>query len=108
MPMDGLTLGFLARELRETLRDGRVERVTQPEKDMLVLLIRAQGKNHRLLLSAAPAFARVHLTGVAYQNPLDAPMFCMLMRKHLTGGRIACIEQLGGDRILRLVIENKD
>ena len=55
MPMDGLTLGFLARELRETLRDGRVERVTQPEKDMLVLLIRAQGKNHRLLLSAAPA-----------------------------------------------------
>ena len=108
MPMDGLTLGFLARELRETLRDGRVEKVTQPEKDMLVLLIRAQGKNHRLLLSAAPAFARVHLTGVAYQNPPDAPMFCMLMRKHLTGGRIACIEQLGGDRILRLVIENKD
>lgn len=108
MPMDGLTLGFIARELQETLRDARVEKVTQPEKDMLVLLLRAQGKNHRLILSAAPAFARVHLTQATYQNPLDAPMFCMLMRKHLTGGRVTAIEQLGGDRVLRLTIENKD
>lgn len=108
MPMDGLTLGFIARELQETLRDARVEKVTQPEKDMLVLLLRAQGKNHRLILSAAPSFARVHLTQATYQNPLDAPMFCMLMRKHLTGGRVTAIEQLGGDRVLRLTIENKD
>ena len=47
MPMDGLTLGFMARELREALQDGRVEKVSQPEKDMLVLTIRAQGKNHK-------------------------------------------------------------
>ena len=104
MPMDGLTLGFLARELQETLRDGRVEKVTQPEKDMLVLLIRVQGKNHRLLLSAAPSFARAHLTQAAYQNPMDAPMFCMLMRKHLQGGHLLGIEQLGGYRILKLTI----
>lgn len=108
MPMDGLTLGFIARELQETLRDARVEKVTQPEKDMLVLLLRSQGKNHRLILSAAPSFARVHLTEASYQNPMDAPMFCMLMRKHLTGGRVTAIEQLGGDRVLRLTIENKD
>ena len=108
MPMDGLTLGFMARELQETLRDGRVEKVTQPEKDMLVLLIRAQGKNHKLLLSAAPSFARAHLTNANYQNPADAPMFCMLMRKHLQGGRLAGLEQLGGDRVLKLTIENKD
>ena len=86
MPMDGLTLGFIARELQENLQDGRIEKVTQPEKDMLVLLIRALGKNHKLLLSAAPSFARAHLTGASYQNPPDAPMFCMLMRKHLQGG----------------------
>ena len=55
MPMDGLTLGFIARELKNTLLDGRIEKVNQPEKDMLVLLIRAQGKNHKLLLSAAPS-----------------------------------------------------
>ena len=71
MPMDGLTLGFIARELQETLRDARVEKVTQPEKDMLVLLLRAQGKNHKLILSAAPSFARVHLTAASYQNPME-------------------------------------
>ena len=108
MPFDGLTLGFMARELRETLEDGRIERVNQPEKDMLVLLIRAQGKNRRLLLSAAPSFARAHLTDTAYQNPLDAPMFCMLMRKHLQGGRITEIRQLDGDRVLKITVENKD
>lgn len=108
MPMDGLTLGFMARELKEALLDGRIEKVTQPEKDMLVLLIRAQGKNHRLLLSAAPSFARAHLTQNAYQNPADAPMFCMLMRKHLQAGRITSLEQLGGDRVLKITVENKD
>ena len=108
MPMDGLTLGFMARELREALQDGRVEKVSQPEKDMLVLVIRTQGKNHKLLLSAAPSFARAHLTGANYQNPADAPMFCMLMRKHLQGGRLTGLEQLGGDRVLKLTIENKD
>ena len=108
MPMDGLTLGFMARELRETLTDGRIEKVSQPEKDMLVLVIRAQGKNHKLLLSAAPSFARAHLTDANYQNPADAPMFCMLMRKHLQGGRLTNLEQLGGDRVLVLTIENKD
>ena len=108
MPMDGLTLGFMARELRETLSDGRIEKVSQPEKDMLVLVVRAQGKNYKLLLSAAPSFARAHLTDANYQNPADAPMFCMLMRKHLQGGRLTGLEQLGGDRVLKLTIENKD
>ena len=108
MPMDGLTLGFMARELRETLGDGRIEKVSQPEKDMLVLVVRAQGKNYKLLLSAAPSFARAHLTDANYQNPADAPMFCMLMRKHLQGGRLTSLEQLGGDRVLKLTIENKD
>ena len=108
MPMDGLTLGFMARELREALRDGRIEKVTQPEKDMLVLVIRAQGKNHKLLLSAAPSFARAHLTEANYQNPADAPMFCMLMRKHLQAGHITALEQVGGDRVLKITMENKD
>ena len=54
MPMDGLTLGFMARELKETLNGGKIEKVNQPEKDMLVLLIHAQGKNHKLLLPQRP------------------------------------------------------
>ncbi len=108
MPMDGLTLGFIARELKDALMDGRVEKVSQPEKDMLLLLIRAQGKNQKVLLSAAPSFPRAHLTKQNYANPPEAPMFCMLLRKHLTGGRITQLEQLNGDRILRIVIESKD
>ena len=108
MPMDGLTLGCIARELQNTLLDGRIEKVNQPEKDMLVLLVRAQGKNHKLLLSAAPSFSRAHITEASYQNPPDAPMFCMLMRKHLQSGRITGIAQMGGDRVLKITVENKD
>ena len=57
MPMDGLTLGFIARELQETLRDARVEKVTQPEKDMLLLALRNNGQNYKLILSASPSLA---------------------------------------------------
>ena len=108
MPLDGLTLGFMARELHAALAGARIERVTQPEKDMLLLLLRSGGKNHKLLLSASPSFARAHLTQAQFVNPLDAPMFCMLMRKHITGGRLAAVRQLSGDRVLLLEIEAQD
>lgn len=108
MPTDGLLIGYLARELNDALAGGRIDRVTQPEKDMLLLLVRAGGQNARLILSASPAYARAHLTSQSYLNPPDAPMFCMLMRKHLVGGRILSIEQVSGDRILRITIENRD
>ena len=108
MPLDGLTLGMMVRELDEKLRDGRIEKISQPERDMLILVIRSQGKNHKLLLSAAPSFARIHLTEAAYQNPLDAPMFCMLMRKHLQSGRLIGISQLNGDRVVKILVESKD
>ena len=62
MPMDGVMLGFVARELDEKLRDGRVDRVIQPERDEIHLLIRAQGVNHRLVLSASANAARIHLS----------------------------------------------
>ena len=96
MPLDGLTMGFLAREM-QALTGGRIDRVSQPEKDMVVLLIRAEGKNCRLLISASPSMTRFHLTDEVYQNPPDAPMFCMLLRKYLTGGRVVSVEQLFGD-----------
>lgn len=108
MPMDGLTLGFLVRELTEQLPDGRVEKVYQPEKDMLILGIRTNGKGKKLLLSASPSCPRVHLTEQNYPNPVEAPMFCMLMRKHLTGAKLLDIEQVSSDRVLRLSFENRD
>ena len=108
MPLDGLTLGFMARELHAALAGARIERVNQPEKDMLVLLLRNNGKNYKLILSASPSFARAHLTEGQFTNPLNAPMFCMLMRKHLTGGKILAARQLNGDRVLLLEIEAQD
>ncbi|MBQ9197621.1 MAG: NFACT family protein [Clostridia bacterium] len=108
MPLDGLTLGFIANELHAALAGARIERVNQPEKDMLLLLLRNNGKNYKLILSASPSFARAHLTEGQFVNPLNAPMFCMLMRKHLTGGKVLAVRQLNGDRILLIEIEAQD
>ena len=108
MPMDGLTLGFVARELNGKLVGGRVDKIAQPEKDILTLIIRSQGENHRLLLCASPNNARAHLTYQALSNPMEPPMFCMLMRKHLQGGRVTGVRQVGGDRVLHVEIENAD
>lgn len=105
MPMDGLTAGFAARELNEILRGGRIDRITQPERDTVVLVIRAGGVNHRLLLSASPNNARCHLTMGTYSNPLEPPALCMLMRKQLTGARISEIRQIGGDRIIHVEMD---
>ncbi len=105
MPMDGFTLSFMADELRQALVGGRVERVNQPERDALLLLVRSQGKNHKLLLSANADQARAQLTAQAYENPAQPPMFCMLMRKHLQGARIVDIAQWRGDRVLTITLE---
>ena len=107
MPMDGFTLSFLTRELRGVLLGGRVDKVNQPERDALVLLIRSGG-NHRLLLSANANQARVQLTAQTYENPAEPPMFCMLMRKHLLGSRIVELRQVAGDRILAISFDCLD
>jgi predicted ribosome quality control (RQC) complex YloA/Tae2 family protein len=108
MPMDGLTLQFVARELNGKLTQGRIDKVAQPEKDELVLTIRSQGENHRLLLCASPNNARAHLIYQNLSNPMEPPMFCMLMRKHLLGGHVLSVKQIGGDRVLHVEIENAD
>ena len=102
MPMDGVMLGFAARELQERLIGGRVDRVVQPERDVIVLFIRSQGENEKLLLSASAQSARAHLTQLTPLSPQEPPAFCMLLRKQLAGGRVAAVEQLRGDRILSI------
>ena len=104
MPMDGVMLGFVARELQDKLTDGRIDKIIQPERDEIHLLIRAQGKNHRLVMSASASSARVHLTQESVIAPMDPPMFCMLLRKYLGGGRIREVRQIDGDRILEMDI----
>lgn len=102
MPFDGLTLGFVARELNEKLLGGRVDRVVQPEKDTVILTLRAGNENHRLLLCASPNNARCHLSQISFPNPLEPPTFCMLLRKQLLGGRLTGVNQVGGDRVLHV------
>ena len=108
MPMDGFTLSYMRRELLCALKGGRVDKVNQPERDALVLLIRCGGGNHRLLLSANANQARAQLTRQSYENPAEPPMFCMLMRKHLLGARVADVRQVAGDRILTVVFDCLD
>ncbi|MGN0801962.1 MAG: NFACT family protein [Candidatus Faecivicinus sp.] len=108
MPLDGITLGFMADELSQALVGGRIDRVTQPERDELILTIRNNGKNMLLLLSASAGCARAHLTAQKKTGTLEPPALCMLMRKHVTGGRIAAIRQIHCDRILEIEIEHYD
>ena len=108
MPLDGMTLGFVCRELAARLVGGRVDRVQQPERDELHLLIRSQGENHRLLLCAGAHHARLHLTDFGKANPMEPPMFCMLLRKYLQGGRIAFIRRVAGDRIVEIGVDALD
>ena len=107
MPLDGLTLGYAVREM-QFLIGGRIDRATQPEKDMVVLLIRSDNRNVKLLLSASPAMARFHISQETFVNPDQAPMFCMLLRKYLIGGRIVSIAQPYGDRAVCIIVNNRD
>ena len=108
MAMDGLTLSFMARELRELLVGGRVDKANQPERDLILLLIRNKGGNHRLLLSAGANNARAQMTGQSIENPAEPPVFCMLIRKHLSGCRISAVDQLGCDRVLTFTFQCMD
>ena len=108
MPMDGLTLGFAVREMNALLMGGRIDKITQPEKDTVIILIRAGSENRRLLLCASPNNARCHLTNATYPNPLEPPMFCMLLRKQLLGGRIIGLAQQQGDRVVHVDIDVVD
>ena len=108
MPMDGLMLSFVTRELEETLIGGRVDKVTQPEPETVILALRSRNTNYRLLLSAHPVSARCHLTRAAFTNPPEPPVFCMLMRKHLSGSRLKAIRQIDGDRQIRFIFDGTD
>lgn len=102
MPLDGMSLHALARELNGLLAGGRVEKALQPEKDEIHLIIRSQYQNYRLVMSASANHPRVLITAQSKANPLQAPMFCMLLRKRLSGASVLSITQPGMERILEM------
>jgi len=102
MPLDALCLSAAAEELRNNLIGCRVDKVQQPERDVILLSIRGENGPCRLLISAGSGTARVHLTTMNRENPAEPPMFCMLLRKHLVGARILAVEQPEMERLFLL------
>lgn len=108
MPLDAITITALRRELWEKLKGAKIDKVQQPERDMLVLSLRGKTGNFRLLLAAGAGNARVHITRESMENPAEPPMFCMLLRKHLVGARIAALEQPDHERMLVFHLDTRD
>ncbi len=108
MPLDAATLTGLVSELRPTVEGAKIDKIFQPGRDELVLQLRSAGGNCKLLLSANPAHPRIQLTEVNRENPANPPMFCMLLRKHLSSARIRAIVQPPMERVVDLELEALD
>lgn len=108
MPLDAICLSGLTRELQSRLTGAKIDKIQQPERDMLLFTLRAQGENLRLLIALGTGNARVHLTRASFENPAEPPMFCMLLRKHLVGARIVSLTQPEGERLLRFELDTRD
>ncbi|MBR4657117.1 MAG: NFACT family protein [Oscillospiraceae bacterium] len=109
MPLDAIFLSALTAELNESLPGARIDKVQQPERDSVLLQVRSQSAgNRKLLLSASSNHPRIHYTEAKYENPAQPPMFCMLLRKHLAGGRVVSLRQLPLERAVELCVESAD
>ena len=108
MSFDGFFLHHMTEELRHELVGGRIQKINQPFEQELVLQIRSNRKNHKLLLSAHSVFGRVQLTETTFENPAIPNTFIMVMRKYLQGAVIEAIQQVENDRILEISVSNKN
>ncbi|CAM3744137.1 Rqc2 family fibronectin-binding protein [Mesobacillus thioparans] len=108
MSFDGLFTRAITHELSSMLKGGRINKIHQPFKNEIILAVRANGVNHKLLLSAHPSYARVQITNEQYDNPNEPPMFCMLLRKHLEGFIIEDIKQAGLDRMIIFEVKGRN
>lgn len=108
MPLDALCLSGVVAELKPILTGAKIDKVHQPGRDEMILALRLGRGNGRLLLSASPNHPRLQMTELSRENPDAPPMFCMLLRKHLMGGRILSVEQPHLERIVELRLEVLD
>ncbi|HEX2927032.1 MAG TPA: NFACT RNA binding domain-containing protein [Ruminiclostridium sp.] len=106
MPFDGIVTKCIVSELNDLLSGGRIDKVFQPEGDEIVLLVRSKGQNYRLVASANASNPRLHITTVQKENPAIPPVFCMLMRKHVSGGKLLDISFHDYERVITLNIES--
>lgn len=108
MSYDGIVTRAVVNELNKKLVGGRVDKIYQQEKDELTFTIYNNGMNHKLLISASSSTPRLYLTKLTFKNPETPPVFCMLLRKHLIGGHILNVRQVGLDRVIILTFSGTD
>lgn len=108
MALDGIYLYSLINDLKNSIVNSKIDKINQPEKDEIILTLRKDRKNLKLLISASSRFARIHLTNTVKENPIKAPMYLMVLRKYILGGRITNLIQKDSDRIIIMEIENRD
>ena len=108
MPLDALCLSGVVHELQNALSGAKIDKIYQPGRDEVVLALRAPAGNVKLLLSANPSHPRAHLTQISRENPDKPPMFCMLLRKHLSGARLLELLQAPMERVVDLRLEALD
>ncbi len=106
MALDANTLAALAYELDCKLRGGRIDKIYQMSRSQILLTVRSLGENYRLLLSCDASKGRICLTSQTFENPDMPPVFCMLMRKHLAGGKLLSVEAVSNERIVKLTVES--
>lgn len=106
MAFDGITIANIVKNLRDTLLDGRINKIAQPEADELLLTLKTPSGQKRLYISASASLPLIYLTEANKPSPMTAPNFCMLLRKHINNGRITDITQPKLERIIRFEIEH--
>lgn len=107
MPLDAACLTALVGELRPQLEGAKVDKIFQPGQNEVILNLRTRSGNQKLLLTANPAQPRLQFTGLSRENPAAPPMFCMLLRKHLTGARVLTVTQPPMERVVDLELETR-
>lgn len=108
MSYDGIVMRAVALELNNALTGARIDKIYQPTKNEILIHLRQSGQNYRLLLSALAQESAVYLNTQSRTNPTEAPLFCMVLRKHLEGGRAVSVTQQGLERVLEILIESYD
>lgn len=108
MAFDGITTFAMVEELKHYINLGKIEKIYQPQSDELVFHIHSKSGNYKLFASSNPSHSRVHLITENLVNPPSPSNFCMLLRKHLQGGRITEINQIGSERILEISIQSQN
>lgn len=106
MALDGITTAAIVSELKKELLGGRIDKIYQPLHDEIIFTVRSIGSNYKILASANSSHPRMHITNVSKDNPASPPMFCMILRKHIAGGKITNIYQPNFERIIILEVQS--